>query len=409
MKRLMIVLAIAAVLMFFLSVPVIMAQPTDYCEGNFDNDLDQDGTDAFVFKSDFGRSSLLDPCPVIECQTAEELEIRVVQLETLLAQVTALLENVTRAGNDITFSGVNVHITNGLGGTQTANGLGNLIVGYNEIRGEVPDIRTGSHNIVVGAAQNYSSYGGLIAGYYNTIAGPYASVSGGRSNQAMGDFSFVGGGGNTNPELGNWAVANYSAILGGSVNTAGDPAVEDTSIGMYATVNGGSYNNPTGESANVSGGFGNNAVGQNASVSGGRYNVASGDYSFVGGGGGSTAAGGNTAFANYSSVLGGYDNLAGDPVLTNHIIGEGSSVSGGYDNTASGNWASVSGGTSNTASGYYSSVSGGNFNIASGSRASVSGGFSNTASGTGSSVSGGFVRSATGTDDWVAGSLWEEQ
>jgi cysteine-rich repeat protein len=32
------------------------------CEGNFDGDPDQDGTDAFTFKQDFGRSRILDPC-----------------------------------------------------------------------------------------------------------------------------------------------------------------------------------------------------------------------------------------------------------------------------------------------------------------------------------------------------------
>jgi hypothetical protein len=105
--------------------------------------------------------------------------------------------------------------------------------------------------------------------------------------------------------------------------------------------------------------------------------VASGDYSFVGGGG-STAADGNTAFAHYSAVLGGYDNLAGDPALTDHSIGEHSSVSGGYINTASGDDSSVSGGVANTASGYRASVSGGN------------------------------NRSATGSYDWVAGSLFED-
>jgi len=35
----------------------------DFCEGNFDYDRDQDGTDAFTFKTDFGRSSIMDPCP----------------------------------------------------------------------------------------------------------------------------------------------------------------------------------------------------------------------------------------------------------------------------------------------------------------------------------------------------------
>lgn len=34
------------------------------CEGNFDGDADQDGTDAFTFKQDFGRSVLLRPCTI---------------------------------------------------------------------------------------------------------------------------------------------------------------------------------------------------------------------------------------------------------------------------------------------------------------------------------------------------------
>jgi hypothetical protein len=45
-----------------LLVPFI-ALGQDFCEGNFDYDKDQDGTDAFTFKSDFGRSSIVDPCP----------------------------------------------------------------------------------------------------------------------------------------------------------------------------------------------------------------------------------------------------------------------------------------------------------------------------------------------------------
>ena len=32
------------------------------CEGNFDNDQDQDGSDASTFKVDFGRSIFLNPC-----------------------------------------------------------------------------------------------------------------------------------------------------------------------------------------------------------------------------------------------------------------------------------------------------------------------------------------------------------
>lgn len=34
------------------------------CEGNFDDDTDQDGTDAAAFKTDFGRGNLSNPCPM---------------------------------------------------------------------------------------------------------------------------------------------------------------------------------------------------------------------------------------------------------------------------------------------------------------------------------------------------------
>jgi hypothetical protein len=36
----------------------------DTCNGDFNCDSDVDGTDASLFKSDFGRSSIQNPCPV---------------------------------------------------------------------------------------------------------------------------------------------------------------------------------------------------------------------------------------------------------------------------------------------------------------------------------------------------------
>lgn len=45
---------------------------------------------------------------------------------------------------------MNLQVINGEGATaDTANGLGNLIVGYNEDT-DVPSDRSGSHNLVVG-------------------------------------------------------------------------------------------------------------------------------------------------------------------------------------------------------------------------------------------------------------------
>ncbi len=57
MKRIIVLCSILLLLVPFAAV----AQSP--CEGNFDCDLDVDGSDASVFKSDFGRSSLKNPCP----------------------------------------------------------------------------------------------------------------------------------------------------------------------------------------------------------------------------------------------------------------------------------------------------------------------------------------------------------
>nr|QGF22330.1 hypothetical protein [uncultured bacterium] len=157
--------------------------------------------------------------------TKAEVDALVAGLQSQIDALNALLAGVSRTYNDITFSGVNVHIVDGSGSTDGAvNGLGNLIVGYNEVRG-ADDDRSSSHNIVVGRDHNYSSYGGVVVGYRNTISGPYASVSGGRENTAngeyasvsvgrnntvIGDYAYVGGGGGEQWSDGNEAFADYS-------------------------------------------------------------------------------------------------------------------------------------------------------------------------------------------------------
>ena len=90
---------------------------------------------------------------------------------------------------------VNVHIRNGNAATFTTNGTGNLIIGYNETRGGGQDVRTGSHNLIIGRGNNYSSYGGQVVGYGNTTSGAYSSVSGGYYNIASATGSSVSGGG----------------------------------------------------------------------------------------------------------------------------------------------------------------------------------------------------------------------
>ena len=170
-----------------------------------------------------------------------------------------------------TLSGINLQLNNGAGTTNTINGLGNLIIGYDEqgttsinrcsigMNGttqvnaanclanggtlSTTGFKTGSHYLVLGSENNYSSYGGLLAGLRNFSNSRYASVSGGAGNTASG---------------------YYSSVSGGYGNTA------------------------SGVTASVSGGHSNTASERSASVSGGRSNTASSYYSSVSGGIGCT-------------------------------------------------------------------------------------------------------------------------
>lgn len=103
----------------------------------------------------------------------------------------------------VRFEGVNVQIVNGTGTTDgETSGTGNLIIGYNESRenlgepvdcpdGWYCDKRGGSHMLVIGEKNNYTSdsHGGMVVGIQNETSAPFASVSGGDSNTASSCFS----------------------------------------------------------------------------------------------------------------------------------------------------------------------------------------------------------------------------
>jgi hypothetical protein len=138
------------------------------------------------------------------------------------------LQYIEGGHNEVVITGANLRIVNGLGSTETTNGLGNLIVGYNESLEGRPEVRppTGSHNVVVGSSHNFSSFGGLAVGSGNEISGPYASVSGGLNNTARSFFTSVTGG-----NL-NWARDEFASISGGFNNTAS---------GKFASISGGQF------------------------------------------------------------------------------------------------------------------------------------------------------------------------
>lgn len=182
---------------------------------------------------------------VVTLQNAvEDLQAQVADLEALVANLPSAetlefiddlraivaLQNDPQGNPSVVFSGVNLHVNNGAGATNTVNGVGNLIVGYDEARTSGND-KTGSHNVVIGRRHNYSQYGGLVVGNQNSISAPYASVSGGSAN---------------------------------------------TASGINSSVSGGFENIASGDSSSVSGGFANTAEGENSSVSGGTGRSASG-------------------------------------------------------------------------------------------------------------------------------------
>ena len=110
----------------------------------------------------------------------DALEDRIAALEAKLQYLAVVADSINgMPGPHVIITGANLHVRSGSGSTYgTINGLGNLIIGYNEdLTGEKD--RSGSHNVVVGRNHNYSSFGGFVVGTSNTISGQYSSVSGG--------------------------------------------------------------------------------------------------------------------------------------------------------------------------------------------------------------------------------------
>ena len=148
-------------------------------------------------------------------------------------------------------SGLNLRLDNGAGTTYgTSNGLGNLILGYNESEGGHRDaegnymdgeLRVGSHNLVVGAGHTYGSNGSLLGGYNNALFGQGSAVLSGQASLATGTWSAILGG------LDNRATAANTCISGGHSNTAsGDRSsvsggLLNTSAGIATSILGGQY------------------------------------------------------------------------------------------------------------------------------------------------------------------------
>jgi len=197
--------------------------------------------------------------------------------------------SVSTSRNIVYVADANLHIRDGSGGTDgSTNGLGNLIIGYDEDDGA--DDKSGSHNIILGEDHSYSGYGGIVSGHNNTISGRDASAIGGQTNTVTGDNAVTIGGQTTLVDgwsaaalggTGNIASGLTAAIVGGQDNEA---------LSSQSVVVAGRENISDGGSALIAGGEDNFTDASRGTVIGGRENYAGGNYSLVVGGSGNSTS-----------------------------------------------------------------------------------------------------------------------
>jgi hypothetical protein len=194
-------------------------------------------------------------------------------------------------GPNVVLTGVNLHIRNGQPAqynswptfdtaSYSANGRGNLIVGYNDDGGQnsITPYRTGSHNIILGDLHRFIGNGAFVGGWANTAEANATAVAG-YENGTSGWASTISGG------HANFAVEQYSHVSGGDSNIAVGVAssvtggLRNEADGNYSTISGGDQNLTTGFNSSVTGGENNWAKGNSSTVNGGLNQTADGDYS----------------------------------------------------------------------------------------------------------------------------------
>jgi hypothetical protein len=187
-------------------------------------------------------------------QTAAQFADLINQVKILQAQVLALQRSPVQAltpfltvdsnpkngvrGPNVIFHDCNLHLTNGTFDTTVSNGLGNLIIGYNELPN--PNIvqageRGGSHNLVMGRWNKFfnTSFGSFVGGQWNDMHGfECAIISGYRNNVTTAHSVVVGGSQNS-------CSNGESVVVGGYFNGTG--GVRSVQVGGQNDHLGGNY------------------------------------------------------------------------------------------------------------------------------------------------------------------------
>ena len=350
-----------------------------------DNDEYIATSDLTGFLAQFGQD--FQPAPVLidSVDLLSVIQMMQAQITALQSQVASLeasavpglgdYVSVDDSAHTILVSGANLQVHNGYG-ANWSNGLGNVIVGYNQLQAEQDpvDTRNGSHNMVIGGGHFYTGNHNLISGMTNRAYGSQGvvfgfnnrswdsnnAVLGGGNNGAYGNATTIVGGG------GNNTYGSYDVVLGGGGN------VTD---GTYDVVVGGNNNAANGEFLVCLGGLSNQAYGSDNVVLGGEDNVAneSSERNVILGGFD------NTTVSTFNSVvLGGNNNNIGSlehPTTSSVVVG------GKLNNVTGGERSFIAGGTNNKIL-----IGGGTFGVDYGENRSIFGGYSNSSYGSGSSV-----------------------
>ena len=113
----------------------------------------------------------------------------------------------------------------------SSEGLGNLIVGGNDLTGET-FVRTGTNNLIVGSDHSWTGNNGLVSGQGNIYSTAFGAMLGGAANEldTVSEYSVIVGGSS------NYIQAVLATVAGGENNAA---------KGYYSTLLGGLNNTVT--------------------------------------------------------------------------------------------------------------------------------------------------------------------
>ncbi|KPK48810.1 MAG: hypothetical protein AMS22_14705 [Thiotrichales bacterium SG8_50] len=149
---------------------------------------------------------------------------------------------------DLIFVGCNVHVRDGSGLTQGTSGLGNLVVGYNLDTAGVLN-RFGSHNVIIGDGQAYTTSGHLLTRSVGssqdmtvTVGGNLSEIVSGNRSANVGSDSSVSVGSNSSVSVAGDSSINVgsdsSMTVGKNLTTNVGNDLTETVAGNHSTQSG---------------------------------------------------------------------------------------------------------------------------------------------------------------------------